>query len=303
MSLGGTGLLANAITLNHLVGEGGTRVSAASLYFMYRDWDPHSGTGIDGIASQDAKKVLSEFLKNVQRYLEVPLGDKDFVQRQYYLNRVYKCLSTMSVLNENLGKAVGYSKGGEGGMSRPNQYLRYLTQSFEELRVIRDLRSPNGLRYMTAFFVYTLPVLLAPSFSALESDPFLLSVGSYYAATLYTVITTSLYNVQIGLEDPFDNVGADNLELTLEEDLGSFLTSAPFLTDPESKRINVAYDESQQMKKVNPTESSSYSATIESDELNKKQKDKKQKSKKKRSRAKGNKGVGKKKRSTRMDDD
>jgi hypothetical protein len=44
------------------------------------------------------------------------------------------------VTNELLGQKAGYSKGGEGGMSRTNQYLRYIVQNMEELRMIREYR-------------------------------------------------------------------------------------------------------------------------------------------------------------------
>ena len=63
------------------------------------------------------------------------------------LRRCYAAFSKISVLNERLTLRAGYSKGGEGGMSRANQYLRFLMQSLEELRVLRDYRTPFALRY------------------------------------------------------------------------------------------------------------------------------------------------------------
>lgn len=58
------------------------------------------------------------------------------------LRRCYRSFSRLSVLNERLGLRAGYTKGGEGGMSRTNQYLRYIISNLEELRYIREYRTP-----------------------------------------------------------------------------------------------------------------------------------------------------------------
>ena len=59
----------------------------------------------------------------------------------------YRLLSTLSTLNETLTLRAGYTRGGEGGLSRSAQYLRYIVSNMEELRMIRDYRTPAMMRY------------------------------------------------------------------------------------------------------------------------------------------------------------
>ena len=59
---------------------------------------------------------------------------------------------------------------------------------------------------------------------------------THFIATFFTLVTTSLYNVQIGLENPFDMIGVDNLQLTLEKDYADYGTIGPFAIDPTTDR-------------------------------------------------------------------
>jgi len=67
------------------------------------------------------------------------------------LRRAYAAFSRLSVLNERLTARAGYSRGGEGGLSRTNQYLRYMMACLEELRMLRDYRTPVMMRYAVSF--------------------------------------------------------------------------------------------------------------------------------------------------------
>lgn len=57
-----------------------------------------------------------------------------------FLVRAYAALSRMSVMNEYLTHKAGYTRGGEGGMSRTAQYLRFLVSGTEQLRMIKLYR-------------------------------------------------------------------------------------------------------------------------------------------------------------------
>lgn len=57
-----------------------------------------------------------------------------------HLADCYRALSMLSVMNEQLTMKAGYTRGGEGGLSRTNQYLRYIISNIEELRMIKVWR-------------------------------------------------------------------------------------------------------------------------------------------------------------------
>lgn len=120
--------------------------------------------------------------------------------------RCYLSLSRLSVLAEHTTRRAGYSKGGEGGMSRASQYLRFLIAGLvsacgccpedlrcdvarlllvvcappsctsghmpipslppqEELRCLKDYRTPVMLRAAHGVLLHIFVVVLAPYFS------------------------------------------------------------------------------------------------------------------------------------------
>lgn len=57
-----------------------------------------------------------------------------------FLMRAYGALSKMSAMGEYLTHKAGYMRGGEGGLSRSAQYLRFLISQMEQLRMIKIYR-------------------------------------------------------------------------------------------------------------------------------------------------------------------
>lgn len=53
---------------------------------------------------------------------------------------------------------------GEGGLSRTNQYLRYLISNLEELRSIKEYRTPTMMRHACGVLLHIFAVILAPYF-------------------------------------------------------------------------------------------------------------------------------------------
>ncbi|KAF8073048.1 CAND8 [Scenedesmus sp. PABB004] len=105
------------------------------------------------------------------------------------LRRCYRGFSRLSVLNERLGLRSGYTRGGEGGLSRTNQYLRMIVANLEELRCLKEYRTPIMMR------------------------PRRHGAAAAAAAVTFSLITLLLFHVQQDIEQPFDMEGLDDVFL------------------------------------------------------------------------------------------
>eukprot|EP00795_Rhopilema_esculentum_P017164 gene17164-8706_t len=89
--------------------------------------------------------------------------------------------------------------------------------SFERLRVIREYRSPRSIRSFTKIFIFALPLLLSPYYVYLGRQ-----VNNrwspYFIAVLVAFLFGALQGVQDKLDDPFDGMSEDDINLeTLDE--------------------------------------------------------------------------------------
>ena len=89
---------------------------------------------------------------------------------------------------------------------------------YERMRNIATYRTPVTLRAYSSVFLNLFPIAFGPYFASLcvksESFP---AVG-YMVAVLYSLVLVTLDNLQEDLEDPFDDVGADDIKLDVVED-------------------------------------------------------------------------------------
>ncbi|MGI9604410.1 MAG: hypothetical protein ACR2QE_21195, partial [Acidimicrobiales bacterium] len=75
--------------------------------------------------------------------------------------------------------------------------------------------TPTTLRTYSKVFIYVLPVLYGPFFAnaALDYSPEL----AYVMPVLLSVVLVSLDNIQEHLENPFDQVGEDDVMINAEK--------------------------------------------------------------------------------------
>ena len=102
-----------------------------------------------------------------------------------------------------------------GEMSRVNQYISKMSVSIENMLVILHYRTPITLRAYSKIFIYSFPVLYAPYFVAV-------SIGyteglQYMMPVVFSFILVSLDNIQNHLENPFDQIGVDDIKFDVEE--------------------------------------------------------------------------------------
>ena len=178
------------------------KAHSVSLVLAFRDWMPD----IDKAYSKPVRKSLTQLYMALQ---------KTFIENQhaetYFERQVYPIVTELSA---NL---QGYREPGlqAGEMSRVNQYLSKILVDIENLRTILEYRTPLSLRAYSKVFIFSFPILYAPYFVYHAQD---YSYGlEYFTPVIYSFILVSLNNIQDHLENPFDQVGEDDINFKVEE--------------------------------------------------------------------------------------
>lgn len=125
---------------------------------------------------------------------------------------VYGYFSELSLFIRNELRQAGMAY---GEVSRCNQYLSKMVLAFEQVKHVYQYRTPRTLRAFSDFFITVLPPLYGPYFVYLAND---YSSGLVYVMPiLFAVILVSLGNIQSHLENPFDQVGQDDVMINAEK--------------------------------------------------------------------------------------
>jgi len=150
---------------------------------------------------RNIKEVLHDTIKNV-----VELFTKNPSEHLQCETRIYRSFDKISLFIQTLRKA-GISP---GELSRIDQYLTKAINDFEKMKQILYYRTPNSMRTYSVFFLYSFPILYAPYFAYHLKDGTYHIIG-YISAILYSFVFVSLVNIQEQLENPFDQIGEDDI--------------------------------------------------------------------------------------------
>jgi len=102
-----------------------------------------------------------------------------------------------------------------GEMSRVNQYVSKILVDIENLKAIYLYRTPITLRAYSRVFIYSFPVVYGPYFVFASQN---YSPGlEYMMPVLFSFILVSLDNIQQHLENPFDQIGEDDIKFDVEK--------------------------------------------------------------------------------------
>lgn len=102
-----------------------------------------------------------------------------------------------------------------GEMSRVNQYISKILVDVENLKAIYLYRTPITLRAYSRVFIYSFPVIYGPYFVHASQE---YSTGlEYMMPVLFSFILVSLDNIQRHLENPFDQIGEDDIKFEVEK--------------------------------------------------------------------------------------
>lgn len=174
-----------------------------AIYFAARDWLPET----DKAVQDRARNLMGELLVSCRTLFAQPVE-----QMQQNEERVYRNFSAISTYIKNDLRSRGLPS---GEASRCNQFLSKMIIAFEDIKHIYQYRTPRTLSAFSDFFVKVLPVLYGPYFAHVAKDysPELI----YVMPVLFTVILVSLDNIQEHLENPFDQIGEDDIAINAEK--------------------------------------------------------------------------------------
>ena len=172
------------------------KANMIALYFVHRDWTPGGDNDAHVERMQGLFLALFAAVKRV-------LNGAD----EEGLTAVYTTFSHLSHSIEQL-RAAGMA-GGE--VSRANQYMRNGMADFEQMHNISQYRTPVSLRAYSQVFLNLFPLLFAPYFAYLSTENPIIT--GFMMAIMYSVVLVSLDNIQDDLENPYDALGTDDLNL------------------------------------------------------------------------------------------
>lgn len=191
-----------------LLSFAGIKANAVSLYYAHRDWIPGGFEATpDSNVSGDHSLRIHLLIQDLLRAIRTDLTSRETDESN--LTEVYAVFSAMSQSHEAL-RAAGVT-GSE--LSRVNQYLSNMMRDYELLRNIAAYRTPVTLRAYSSVFLNLFPVAFGPYFAFLCAESTAFPEVGYVVAVLYSLVLVSLDNLQEHLENPFDGVGADDIEL------------------------------------------------------------------------------------------
>ncbi len=182
---------------------GSIKAHGRAIFFATRDWleNPKQET------LEKSRSLLRDLLASCRKLFTEPVEAMRANEENVY--RVFSNLSLF--IKDDLRKAGLPS----GECSRCNQYLSKMFVAFESIKHIYQYRTPRTLRAFSDFFITILPPLYGPYFAYISKDysPALM----YVMPILFSVILVSLDNIQEHLENPFDQVGEDDVSINVEQ--------------------------------------------------------------------------------------
>lgn len=182
---------------------GSLKSHGRAIYFATRDWlEDTEPEKLDR-----CRKLLGDLLANTRALFS---GAREQMHDREEI--VYESFSTLSKFIRNDLRQGGLAS---GEVSRCNQYLSKMILAFEQIKHIYQYRTPRTLRAFSDFFITVLPVLYGPYFAHIAAD---FSVGlTYVMPVLFALVLVSLDNIQEHLENPFDQIGQDDVSINAEK--------------------------------------------------------------------------------------
>jgi len=188
---------------NALQHYGALKANAKAIFFAVRDWLENPSDEL----VERTKVILGDLLGACRHLFEGPTEDLEKNEEA-----VYGQFSRLSRFIRDDLRRNGLAS---GEVSRCNQFLSKMMIAFETTKHVYQYRTPKTLRAFSDFFIVVLPVAYGPYFAHMASESF--SALSYVMPVLMSVILVSLDNIQDHLENPFDQIGEDDVKINVEK--------------------------------------------------------------------------------------
>jgi hypothetical protein len=176
---------------------------AVAIFYATRDWTSSKDNDLPVRAKgliQDMFVLMKDMFK-----------DKHSAEWSKNEKTIYEKFSQLSALTMEM-RNFGVQS---GEISRVSQYVSKMIIAFDNMRIIHNYRTPITLRAYSKGFIYIFPIIYGPYFASTFHD--YSSYLEYVMPVLYSFILVSLDNIQDHLENPFDEVGEDDIIIEAEQ--------------------------------------------------------------------------------------
>ncbi len=168
-----------------LVYYGNIKALSRMMYFASRDWLRDS--------DENAKQNALDF-KNL-------LVQTMAITREFFMTKTVEKLRDRGLSGSEV--------------SRVHSFLSKLIMAFESFKHIFQYRTPRTLRTYSRVFIFVIPILYAPCFAFIaDGKPVAFAL---ILPVIFSLIFTSLDNIQEHLENPFDQVGEDDIKINADK--------------------------------------------------------------------------------------
>jgi hypothetical protein len=176
---------------------------AVALYYATRDWTADKNNDLPN----QSKQLINEMMILMKDMFKTA-HDPEWRENE---TKMYQLFSKLSLLTMEMRKYGVQS----GEISRVSQYVSKIIIAFDNMKIIHNYRTPITLRTYSKVFIYIFPIIYGPYFASTFND-YSASL-EYVMPVLYSFILVSLDNIQDNLENPFDDVGEDDINIDAEE--------------------------------------------------------------------------------------
>ena len=187
--------------------------SSMMWFFCLRDW--REACELDDAFMKTVRNKLKCLLFHLREYLLTEKLDR----RQFILRVIYEDLSDANQLNEKVRASP--MPANSPLVSNMVALLNIMCLSFEKLRVIREYRSPRSIRSFTKVLIFAIPLILSPYYIHIgrsQDQKPINNWSPYYISLMVAFVFGVLQGVQDKLDDPFDGMSEDDVNLdTLDE--------------------------------------------------------------------------------------
>lgn len=179
------------------------KAHSRALYFASRDWIGDNNE----VELEKLRTLLNRFLSGLRGFFQT----FDEKEKEIKEKNIYTVFSELSHFIHDFRERGLQS----GEVSRTNQYLSKIMDAFESLKHIYQYRTPVTLRAYSKIFVVIIPIVYGPYFAKI-ADNVSIWLGMVMPI-LFSLVLVSLDNIQDHLENPFDQVGADDVKINAEK--------------------------------------------------------------------------------------